>query len=103
MDKNFTDFKSSFQLTGEPEPETSDDSEDEHKPAVPEEGEAEPEVKGKGVTSYTPKGEFHAMDCVDMVIGMARGDASRIWDYYTRDRYIRATLANVQLLTIELP
>jgi hypothetical protein len=47
---------------------------------------AEPEVKGKGVTSFTPKGEFHAMDCVDMVIGMARGDASRIWDYYTRDR-----------------
>ena len=26
------------------------------------------------------------MDCTDMVIGMARGDSSRIWDYYTRDR-----------------
>ena len=26
------------------------------------------------------------MDCTDMVIGMANGDSSRIWDYYTRDR-----------------
>ena len=26
------------------------------------------------------------MDCTDMVIGMARGDASRIFDFYTRDR-----------------
>ena len=32
------------------------------------------------------RGEFHAMDCTDMVIGMANGDSSRIWDYYTRDR-----------------
>ena len=73
---------------GEPEPETSDDSEHkDHQPVIPEEGEPEPELKGEGVTSFTPKGEFHAMDCVDMVIGMARGDASRILDYYTRDRF----------------
>lgn len=26
------------------------------------------------------------MDCTDIVIGMARGSASRVWDYYTRDR-----------------
>ncbi len=26
------------------------------------------------------------MDCTDMVIGAARGDESRIGDYYTRDR-----------------
>lgn len=26
------------------------------------------------------------MDCTDIVIGMARGTTSRIWDYYTRDR-----------------
>ncbi len=66
---------------GEPEPEKDGESN-----AEEEEGQAEPEVKGKGVTSFTPRGEFHGMDCVDMVIGMARGDASRIWDYYTRDR-----------------
>ena len=71
-------------LSGEPEPE-QDAAETKPEPGS-EEGEAEPEVQGKGVTSYTPKGEFHAMDCTDMVIGMARGDASRIWDYYTRDR-----------------
>jgi len=26
------------------------------------------------------------MDCTDIVIGMARGSSSRVWDYYTRDR-----------------
>lgn len=26
------------------------------------------------------------MDCTDIVIGTARGEMSRIWDYYTRDR-----------------
>lgn len=35
---------------------------------------------------YTPRHDFNPMDCTDMVIGMARGTASRIWDYYTRDR-----------------
>jgi len=35
---------------------------------------------------YTPRHDFNAMDCTDIVIGMARGTASRIWDYYTRDR-----------------
>ena len=29
---------------------------------------------------------LHAMDCVDIVIGAARGSQSRILDYYTRDR-----------------
>ena len=29
---------------------------------------------------------LHAMDCVDIVIGTARGSQSRILDYYTRDR-----------------
>ena len=29
---------------------------------------------------------LHAMDCVDIVIGAARGELSRILDYYTRDR-----------------
>lgn len=35
---------------------------------------------------YTPKHDFNAMDCTDIVIGTARGELSRIWDYYTRDR-----------------
>lgn len=26
------------------------------------------------------------MDCTDVVIGMARGEQSRIFDYFTRDR-----------------
>ena len=29
---------------------------------------------------------LHSMDCVDIVIGAARGSQSRILDYYTRDR-----------------
>ena len=44
----------------------------------------EPEVAG--APPFAPRGEFHAMDCVDMVIGTARGGTSRIFDYYTRDR-----------------
>lgn len=35
---------------------------------------------------YTPRHDFNPMDCTDIVIGMARGTAFRIWDYYTRDR-----------------
>lgn len=35
---------------------------------------------------YVPKADFHPMDCADMVIGMMRGNYSRIGDYYTRDR-----------------
>lgn len=35
---------------------------------------------------YHPKADFHAMDCADIIIGMARGNLSRIGDYYTRDR-----------------
>ena len=46
----------------------------------------EPAPKGKDVTNFTPKGDFHAMDCTDMVVGMARGSATRVFDYYTRDR-----------------
>lgn len=35
---------------------------------------------------YTPRHDFNAMDCTDIVIGAARGMASRVGDYYTRDR-----------------
>ena len=45
----------------------------------------EPEVHG--APTYAPRGvDFHAMDCIDMVIGTARGSRSRVFDYYTRDR-----------------
>lgn len=37
---------------------------------------------------YAPRHDFNAMDCTDIVIGSARGTASRIWDYYTRDRLL---------------
>lgn len=39
-----------------------------------------------GPKSYVPLHDFNAMDCTDIVIGSARGDLSRVWDYYTRDR-----------------
>jgi len=32
------------------------------------------------------KSSLHAMDCMDMVIGTARGGLGRVADYYTRDR-----------------
>lgn len=38
------------------------------------------------LNTYTPKSDFNGMDCTDLVIGSARGSASRVWDYYTRDR-----------------
>ena len=37
-------------------------------------------------SQYTPRKDFHAMDCTDIVIGVARGDYGRVLDYYTRDR-----------------
>lgn len=36
-------------------------------------------------TQYRPA-DFHAMDCMDMVIGVARGNLGRVGDFYTRDR-----------------
>ena len=34
-----------------------------------------------------PQGtDFHAMDCTDIVIGVARGETGSISDFYTRDR-----------------
>ena len=66
--------------SAEPEPESEPEPEPESEP----EPEAEPEVENGN--SWTPKGKLHSMDCMDMVIGMARGDTSRVWDFYTRDR-----------------
>lgn len=36
-------------------------------------------------SKYTTQNGFSPMDCTDMVIGTARGNSFRIWDYYTRD------------------
>nr|XP_024214773.1 uncharacterized protein LOC106679441 isoform X2 [Halyomorpha halys] len=36
-------------------------------------------------SKYATQNGFSPMDCTDMVIGTARGNAFRIWDYYTRD------------------
>ena len=35
---------------------------------------------------FAPKGDFHAMDCADIVVGVAKGELGRVWDGYTRDR-----------------
>ncbi|KAB0804717.1 hypothetical protein PPYR_01687 [Photinus pyralis] len=35
---------------------------------------------------YTPRHDFNAMDCTDIIIGSARNTSNRIADYYTRDR-----------------
>ena len=63
---------------GEPKPEGEPEPEAESEPV------AEPTAKGGN--RWTPKGGLSGMDCVDMVIGMARGDTARVWDFYTRDR-----------------
>ena len=34
--------------------------------------------------AFAPRGDFHAMDCTDVVIGMVKGDLSRVVDSYTR-------------------
>ena len=38
------------------------------------------------IKQFTPKGEFHDMDCTDIVIGAASGERGRVVDSYTRDR-----------------
>jgi len=68
----------------EPEPESAAEPESE-----PESESPEPEPRVRGGDSWTPrtsKKDFHGMDCTDIVVGMARGSTSRIFDYYTRDR-----------------
>ena len=38
------------------------------------------------VDKFTPKREFHEMDCTDIIIGVAKGALGRVVDSYTRDR-----------------
>ena len=35
---------------------------------------------------HSHAGPLHPMDCTDIVIGTARGQQFRVFDYYTRDR-----------------
>lgn len=74
----------------EPEPESEPEPEPESEPEPEPESEPEPEPEAEpevlNGNPWTPKGKLHSMDCMDMVIGMARGDTSRVWDFYTRDR-----------------
>ncbi|QQP49186.1 Uncharacterized protein FKW44_009746, partial [Caligus rogercresseyi] len=58
-------------------------------PLILEDGAPEGPVKFNqdlDLQSFIPKGRLHAMDCTDMVIGMARGNLNRVFDGYTRDR-----------------
>jgi len=72
---------------GEPQSEPEPESEPESEPEPEGEPQSEPEPQITGGSAWTPRGRgLHGMDCVDMVIGMARGDTSRVWDFYTRDR-----------------
>ena len=38
------------------------------------------------IRKFTPKREFHDMDCTDIVLGVAKGSLGRVVDSYTRDR-----------------
>ena len=73
----------------ESEAEAGAESEAESEAEAGAEAESETSAVAKKSSSfvgYTPRGDFNPMDCNDMVIGMARGDTSRVFDYYTRDR-----------------
>ena len=48
--------------------------------------DATKELDQEQVEKFTPKREFHEMDCTDIVIGVAKGPLGRVVDSYTRDR-----------------
>ena len=80
---------------GKSEPETEAEAEGKSEP----EGAGEPEGDSAKIPrasdghKYQPKNDkIHPMDCTDIVIGMARGDKSRIYDAYTRDRLVSRLL-----------
>ncbi|XP_076353423.1 uncharacterized protein LOC143248691 isoform X2 [Tachypleus tridentatus] len=70
--------KQPYEFGASAEPEVSAEP---LKPNQSERSDAYPQV-----TPYTPRHDFHPMDCTDIVIGVVREGASRIFDYYTRDR-----------------
>ena len=48
--------------------------------------QATEQLDEEAIKKYTPKFEFHDMDCTDIVIGTAKGNLGRVVDSYTRDR-----------------
>ena len=48
--------------------------------------QATEELSDEEIKKFTPKHEFHDMDCTDIVVGVARGELGRVVDSYTRDR-----------------
>ncbi|XP_076093914.1 uncharacterized protein LOC143064737 [Mytilus galloprovincialis] len=84
-------------VTGEPEGEANPtgEPEGEGETTAEPEGEGEPtgEPEGQGSCGSRPAGSSdttgnnpHPMDCVDMVVGTARGNRSRIGDFYAHGR-----------------
>ncbi|KAK3762553.1 hypothetical protein RRG08_032084 [Elysia crispata] len=74
--------------SGEPNGEPSGEPEGEPtgEPNGEPSGEPKGEPTGEPEGETTGRGNLHAMDCIDIVIGTAKGQLSRIGDYYTRDR-----------------
>uniref|UniRef100_A0A182P3L9 DOMON domain-containing protein n=1 Tax=Anopheles epiroticus TaxID=199890 RepID=A0A182P3L9_9DIPT len=70
----------------EPEPKTEPASEPASKPKSKPTAAATAAGPKLKMNPYTPRHDFNPMDCTDIVIGTARGDNHRVWDYYTRDR-----------------
>ncbi|KAK8372669.1 hypothetical protein O3P69_011719 [Scylla paramamosain] len=70
----------------EPEPEAESEPKAEGEPEPEPETASTSEAVTKKKTAFTPKGDFHAMDCTDIVVGVANGNHYRIDDFYTRDR-----------------
>ena len=58
-----------------------------------------------GLGRYTDR-TLHAMDCMDIVLGAARGGLGRVADYYTRDRStprLDSVWVNINLLSLQSP
>ncbi|KAJ8040166.1 Serine-rich 25 kDa antigen protein [Holothuria leucospilota] len=68
------------EATGEPESEPEATGEPESEPEATGEPEGEPETGAGGGRN------LHPMDCVDIIIGKAKGLFGNVGDFYTRDR-----------------
>ncbi|GLV40155.1 nahoda [Carabus blaptoides fortunei] len=77
-----TDTHSKPEPSSEPEPSSKTHANLQLPPAI----DGVQDKNQQPLNPYTPRHDFNAMDCTDIVIGSARGTASRIADYYTRDR-----------------
>ena len=108
-----TEAEAEPEVSSEPDAELEARSEPDAEPEQRSKREAEAEAEGKSEPEgagepegdsakiprasdghkFQPKNDkIHPMDCTDIVIGMARGDKSRIYDAYTRDRLVSRLL-----------